>query len=65
MAQGVTNLASMHEDPWPCSVGSGSCIAVAVAQAGRCSSDSTPSLGTSYAPGSALKKKKKNAAPQL
>ena len=35
----------------------GSCVAVAVVEASSCSSDSTPSLGTSYV-GAALKKKK-------
>ena len=37
----------------------GSGIAVAVVQSGSCSSDSTPSLGTPYATGEALKSKKK------
>ena len=37
----------------------GSGLAVAVMQAGSCSSDSTPSLGTSYAASAALKRKKK------
>ena len=32
-------------------------VAVAVVQASRCSSDSTPSLGTSYATGAAVKSK--------
>ena len=36
-----------------------SCIAVAVVRASSGSSDSTPSLGTSYAVNAALKKKKK------
>ena len=60
MAQWVKNLTSVHEDsglipgltPWvkhlaipQAVVGSG--IAVAVALAGSCSSDSTPRLGTS------------------
>ena len=36
----------------------GSCLAVAVAVAGSCSSDWTPSLGTSISRGCALKKKK-------
>ena len=34
-------------DPWPHLVDSGSNVAVAVIQAGSCSSNSTPSLGTS------------------
>ena len=37
----------------------GSCIAVAVVQAGSCSSDLTPSLGTSIGHGYGPKKKKK------
>ena len=37
----------------------GSCVAMAVAQAGSCSSDSTHSLGSSYATGAALKRKEK------
>ena len=36
-----------------------SSAAVAEAQAGRCSSDLTPGLGTSYAEGADLKRKKK------
>ena len=36
----------------------GSCVAVAVVQAGICSSDWTPSLGTSICAGAALKSKK-------
>ena len=37
----------------------GSHVAVAVAYAGSCSSDSTPSLGTSICPGCGPKKEKK------
>ena len=37
----------------------GSHVAVAVAYAGSCSSDSTPSLGTSICPGGGPKKEKK------
>ena len=37
--------------PWLHSVGRGSRVAVAVVPAGSCSSDSTPSLGTSVCPG--------------
>ena len=37
----------------------GSCIAVAVVQAGSYNSDSSPSLGTSYTTGSALKTKRR------
>ena len=37
----------------------GSCVAVVVAQAGGCSSNSTPSLGNSIAMGIALKSKRK------
>ena len=40
-------------------LGSGTAVAVAVAVAGSCSSDSTPSLGTSICPGYRHKKKKK------
>ena len=36
-----------------------SCVAVAVVEAGSCSSDWTPSLGTSMCPGAVLKSKKK------
>ena len=41
-------------------LGSGVGVAVAVAQAGGYSSDSTPSLGTSYASSRVLKKTKQN-----
>ena len=42
----------------------GSCVAVTVAQASSCSSDSIPSMGTSiYAAGVALKSKKKHFQP--
>ena len=37
----------------------GSCVSVAVAQAGSCSSDSTPSLGTSVCCGGGPKKQNK------
>ena len=37
----------------------GSCIAVSLAQAGRCSSDWTPSLGTSIYHGSSPRNSKK------
>ena len=58
-------------DPWPGSVGClklqcssqirlESCIAVAVAQAGSCSSDSTSSLGTSICHGCSPKREPKN-----
>ena len=50
-----------HEDagsiPWPRSVGYGSGVAVAVVQAGSCSSDSTAGLGTSICCRCGLKKK--------
>ena len=47
----VTNLTSILENagliPGSAQGGQGSCVAVAVAQAGSYSSDWTPSLGTS------------------
>ena len=46
----------------------GSCMAVAVVQAGSCSSDSTPSLGTSVCHGCGpkkIKKKKEDTSPDF
>ena len=66
MAQRLTNLTSIQEVagliPGLAQCRSqtqlGSCVAVAVVQAGSCSSDQTPGLGTPYAVGAALKRQK-------
>ena len=63
MVQQKTNLTSIHEDvgfdPWPCSAGRGSSVAVSCGVGRRCSSDSTVSLGTSICCGCGPKKQKK------
>ena len=63
LAQWVTNLASPHCHRLQMGLGSG--IAVAVVQASSCSSDLTPSLGTSIRCRCGPKKKKKKVKRYL
>ena len=55
----VLRIQGYHELWYRSQTGLGSCIAVAVVQASGCSSDSTPSLGTSICSGCGPKKQKK------
>ena len=54
------NITSCRSQTWL-----GSCIAVAMAQAGSCSSDLTPAPEFPYAAGTALNKKKKKITHQI